>query len=169
LNVFPLPIPALRQRPDDIVPLARRFLAERGGRPGLHLAPAAEAALRAYSWPGNVRELENVMQRATILATGDIIEPGLLHLPADRLRRSDRLEGAAFVSPPSENPNGSSLLQVADGMKPSQLGDVERAHILETLVAVGGSRKLASERLGMPERTLRYKLKQYRDAGFFNE
>lgn len=85
LNVFPLLIPALRQRRDDIVPLARHFLAEHGGRSGrtgLRLAPSAELALRQNSWPGNVRELENVMQRAVIFAVGDIVGVDELHLSA---------------------------------------------------------------------------------------
>jgi two-component system response regulator FlrC len=85
LNVFPLLIPALRQRGDDIAPLARHFLAEHGlraGRPGLRLSAAAEAALRQHAWPGNVRELENVMQRAVILAPGDRVEIDSLHLAA---------------------------------------------------------------------------------------
>ncbi len=83
LNVFPLLIPALRQRRDDIVPLAQHFLAEHGGRAkrvGLKLALAAENALRNHSWPGNVRELENVMQRAVIFAAGDVVECDALHL-----------------------------------------------------------------------------------------
>ena len=56
-----------------------------------------------------------------------------------------------------------------DGQKSENMRDLEREHILETLSSVGGSRKLAGERLGMSERTLRYKLKQYRDAGLFDE
>jgi two-component system response regulator FlrC len=160
LNVFPLLIPALRQRPDDIVPLAARFLAEHGarsGRSGLRLAPPAEAVLRRYAWPGNVRELENVMQRAVILAAGDTVGVEALHLaaPPDA--------GALPVIPaPLSAP-------VPDASKTDNIRDLEREHILETLAAAGGSRKLASERLGMPERTLRHKLKQYREAGWLKE
>ncbi len=164
LNVFPLPIPALRQRPDDIVPLARHFLAEHGGRagrPGLHLAPSAEAALRAHAWPGNVRELENVMQRALILAAGDRVEADALHLVP-----------AAALRPPTESLPMPSVagggFAPPDSRKTDNMRDLEREHILETLAAVGGSRKLAGERLGMSERTLRHKLKQYREAGLFD-
>jgi two-component system response regulator FlrC len=165
LNVFPLLIPALRQRVDDIVPLARRFLAEHGGRSGrsgLHLAPSAEALLRRYAWPGNVRELENVMQRAVILATGDSVEVEALHLavpPMDNER----------VEPASNTAASVAVKAPAEASKTDNMLDFEREHILETLAAVGGSRKLARERLGMSERTLRHKLKQYRDAGLFNE
>ena len=167
LNVFPLLIPALRQRPADIVSLARHFLVEHGsrsGRPGLRLAPAAEAVLLAHSWPGNVRELENVMQRAVILAAGDVVEADALHLSP----------GIFAMSAGQPHPAGESALAVGkpvlpDGQKSENMRDLEREHILETLSAVGGSRKLAGERLGMSERTLRYKLKQYREAGLFEE
>ncbi|MBW7903610.1 MAG: sigma-54-dependent Fis family transcriptional regulator [Rhodocyclaceae bacterium] len=164
LNVFPLPIPSLRQRPDDVVALARHFLATLAGplgRAGLVLSPAAEAALRAHAWPGNVRELENVMQRAMILAPGDVIEAGHLHLTAAP-------SAAAAVVPlpqvamPIEAPR-------PEGAKADSIRDLEREYILETLAAVGGSRKLAIERLGISERTLRYKLKQYKDEGFLHE
>lgn len=156
LNVFPLPIPALRQRPDDIVFLARHFLAEHGGRSGragLCLAPSAEAALRAHAWPGNVRELENVMQRSIIMAPGDVIEATSLHIPVSL--STAPLLALAMATP--EIP------------KTDNIRDLEREHILETLSAVGGFRKLAGERLGMSERTLRHKLKQYREAGLFKE
>ena len=167
LNVFPLLIPALRQRPDDIVPLATRFLTEHGsrsGRSGLRLAPSAEEALRRHPWPGNVRELENVMQRAVILAVGDAVEADALHLavaPIPSTVGLSTMGGTAGAMTPS---SGASAAAKTDNMR-----DLEREHILETLAAVGGSRKLAGERLGMSERTLRHKLKQYRDAGWLNE
>ena len=167
LNVFPLLIPALRQRPEDIVPLARHFLVEHGGRsgrPGLRLSPAAEAVLVAHAWPGNVRELENVMQRAVILAAGDVVEADALHLSPGVFA-----SGAVRQSVAIEVPAAAVTAVPTDGQKSENMRDLEREHILETLSLVGGSRKLAGERLGMSERTLRYKLKQYRDAGLFDE
>ena len=163
LNVFPLLIPALRQRPDDIVPLATRFLAEHGsrsGRSGLRLAPSAEEALRRHPWPGNVRELENVMQRAVILAVGDAVEADALLLAAAPI--------GAVVAATLASPAGLAVAPPVVS-RTDNMNDLEREHILETLAAVGGSRKLAGERLGMSERTLRHKLKQYRDAGWLNE
>lgn len=168
INVFPLPIPALRQRPDDIVSLARHFLAEHGGRsgrPGMWLAPSAEAALRAYAWPGNVRQLENAIQRALILAPGDAIESDAFDLPGAKPTRDD---------PPPPPAVSLVVSPVHAEMPPEEKkgGDIqswERERILETLAAAGGSRKLACERLGMSERTLRYKLAQYREAGLFSE
>lgn len=158
LNVFPLPIPALRQRPDDIVPLARHFLAEHGGRSGrvrLCLTSAAEEALRAYAWPGNIRELENIVQRAMIMTPGDEVDAAALRIPLPLV--------------PIGTSASEQTTPALDNFKTNNIRDLEREHILETLAAVGGFRKLAGERLGMSERTLRHKLKQYREAGFFKE
>lgn len=186
LNVFPLLIPALRQRPADIVPVARHFLALHGGRsgrPGMQLAPSAEAALRMHAWPGNVRELENVVQRALILAPGDLVEAEHLHLPSFTQGQ------AGVVCPPAATVATASpaLFQAevaalpvtftaveaegtqAPALRSDNMNDVEREHILKTLASVNGSRKLAVERLGISERTLRYKLQQYRDEGYYSD
>jgi two-component system response regulator FlrC len=178
LNVFPLPIPALRQRVEDIVPLARHFLAEHGGksgRPGMVLGAAAEAALRAYHWPGNVRELENVMQRALILAPGDEVGVEHLHLvgrpvqvPVAPVFSAPGFIPAATEPVAHDSETLSGDLQ-SEGKKADNIKDWERQLILDTLAAVGGSRKLAVEKLGISERTLRHKLKQYREAGLFDE
>jgi DNA-binding NtrC family response regulator len=77
LQVVELPLPALRERTEDIVPLSRYFLrgfSARNHKPLASFAPEAEALLRGYSWPGNVRELENLIERAVIFAKGDRIE-----------------------------------------------------------------------------------------------
>lgn len=161
LNVFPIAIPALRQRPEDVVPIARHFVAEHGGRfgrTGMRLSSAAEAQLRAHTWPGNIRELENVIQRALIMASGPVIEPEALNL-APRPTEAASPPLAAEIPAPSALPETEKR---ADNMK-----DLERDHILRTLAEVGGSRKKAIERLGISERTLRYKLQQYRDEGYF--
>jgi len=153
LNVFPLHNPPLRERRADILPLARRVLSRgvsRGARQRHSLAPAAEAALTAYGWPGNIRELENVMQRAMILAPGDVIEVGNLALP-----RSESVGGEPAVPAPGR-----------EAPIPADMRSLERKHILDTLSAAKGVRKVAAERLGMSERTLRYKLQQYRGEGF---
>jgi two-component system response regulator FlrC len=105
-----------------------------------------------HHWPGNVRELENVIQRAMILAMGSIIEIEDLNLP--------RVE--AILEPVDEPVHD----QIESDGDDSQLDmkSLEKAHIIETLNAVNGSRKLAVKRLGISERTLRYKLQQYRLA-----
>jgi len=162
LNVFPLEIPALRSRPGDIVPLANHFLAQHGARLGktAKLAASGEAKLAAHSWPGNVREMENAMQRAMILAPGDLIE-------AEHL-----LLAVSPMTPPTvaAAPVAAAAATVAEAATtpeiPANMKDLERLHILETLARVGGSRKKAVDILGISERTLRYKLKQYKDEGF---
>ncbi len=171
LNVFPLLIPALRQRRDDIVPLAQHFLVEHSknesGRAGLRFSTAAEKALRAYDWPGNVRELENVMQRALIFSIGATIEEEALFLPSDENQSDAPLKNSLLMTPTTEK-----LAQAENSKeteKTSNMNDLEREHILKTLAETEGSRKLTCERLGMSERTLRHKLKQYKEAGFFTE
>jgi DNA-binding NtrC family response regulator len=77
LNVIELKLPPLSARPGDILPLAQGFLP-----PGKTLHPSAESALLAHTWPGNVRELKNVMARANLLASGDVIKPAELGLPS---------------------------------------------------------------------------------------
>jgi len=145
LNVFPIEIPPLRERPMDIEPLAQRMIETTmvdSGQLPHKLTQAAIAKLTQYSWPGNIRELENVMQRAMILAT-DIIEAEHIALPeTTSAREVDDMRSSESSS--------------------QDMKTLERNHILETLAAVNGSRKLAVKRLGISERTLRYKLQQYR-------
>lgn len=161
LNVFPIHIPALRERPGDILPLARHFLARHGERLGKHarLSPEAAAILAAWRWPGNVRELENALQRAAILARGDQIEGMDMRLC---LPQAGDLPVPAAV--PVE-PTPTHTVATLDDAKPSNMRDLEKQHILDTLKSVGGSRKLAVQKLGISERTLRYKLQQYRAEG----
>ncbi len=171
LNVFPLEIPALRQRPGDILPLARHCLARQAAasRRAARFAAAAEARLAAYAWPGNVRELENVVQRALIMTTGEVIEADSLPLdgamaPAGRVSPEATASAQFAVSPaPSfaETPSSTG--------SPANMKDLERQHILDTLARCGGSRKKAVAILGISERTLRYKLSQYRAEGFFSD
>ena len=153
LNVFPLEIPPLRDRPADIAPLARHFLkhAEKlVGRGGFSLSGAALAELTGYGWPGNIRELGNVIQRAMILAPDTEIRPEHLMLPKSTTR---------VVEEPVRIPG----LPGDVGLK-----DVERETILGTLKRMDGSRRRTAEALNMSERTLRHKLKQYREAGFLD-
>ncbi len=160
LNVFPLQIPALRERPVDIVPLARHFAALHGS-PAARFAADAEALLAAHAWPGNVRELENAVQRALILAGGDAVA-------AEHLQLSLRFSPSAGLFPqPLQLPAAKEEIRPVERPQaaPSNMRDLERQHILETLAAVNGSRKRAVELLGISERTLRYKLQQYRTAG----
>ena len=148
LNVFPLHLPALRERPADIVPLAEFLLGRAGGQTRPTLTQEAAARLRGWAWPGNVRELDNVLQRALVLATGAAIDVALLRF--EDLGPSDGEEGDGAIP-------GSVL--------DSELKEREADIIVEALRASGGNRKVVAERLGISPRTLRYKLARMRDAG----
>lgn len=180
LNVFPILIPALRQRPGDVLALARHFIsdqAEQMGRGLLRLSAAAEQALVGYGWPGNIRELVNVVQRALILAPSDVIEPMHLGLQGDWMQSMPA--NPAPIQPPVHTGENSSVpvareeFAGAATMAPRNdnlsMRDLEREHILRTLAEVNGSRKKAIELLGISERTLRYKLQQYREEGFYQD
>jgi two-component system response regulator FlrC len=181
LNVFPLEIAPLRQRPGDIVPLARHTLSRLAAaqRKAARFAATAEARLAAYPWPGNVRELENVVQRALILAAGEVIGPDDLVLSGAATAAFDSAAALAIAVSPAPTSGLTSQsyqplspvtpVNSAPAASPANMKDLERQHILDTLTSCGGSRKKAVAALGISERTLRYKLAQYRDEGFFND
>ncbi|AOU99699.1 sigma-54-dependent Fis family transcriptional regulator [Acidihalobacter yilgarnensis] len=152
LNVFPLHLPPLRERPRDILPLASRLLRRHTGR-NPNLTPAAEHRLLAHDWPGNVRELDNVIQRALILSNGSCIDQGDLHFEA--------LESGAAMMSMRDEPE----VPADGGVLDADLRRREGELILETLRAVNGNRKEVAARLGISPRTLRYKLAKLRDAG----
>lgn len=148
LSVFPITLPALRDRRGDIAVLARHFArasAARNGLPVPDLTPAAVAALERRTWKGNVRELENVIERALLLAGGKPIEPA--HLPTD--------DEASILSPVSPGP--------AAPPGAGSLWEMERELIFKTLASVGGNRTHAAKILGISIRTLRNKLREYRE------
>ena len=176
LNVFPLEIAALRHRPADILPLARHALARQAAaqKRTAKFAAAAEERLAAHVWPGNVRELENVVQRALILAAGDSIEAGDLALSrVEAAVPAASLPAAETAVPPASTfaaaPVAGPIPATPGPAGPANMKDLERQHILDTLASVGGSRKKAVAILGISERTLRYKLAQYREEGFYKD
>jgi two-component system, response regulator FlrC len=151
LNVFPLTVAPLRERREDVLPIAMRLLSARCA-PGSRIpALSADAAhmLLTYVWPGNVRELDNVMQRALILCTGAVIEPD--HIQFEReLAVPDNAVEAHRTQPAA----------LADSVQIA-----ERDAILEALRIGNGSRRIAAEKLGISPRTLRYKLARLRESG----
>jgi len=147
LNVFPLTTAPLRERRDDVLPLAMHVLNARC-RPGERIpALSAEAAhvLLTHAWPGNVRELDNVMQRALILANGPVIGAEHIHIE------------------PSEQPV-NDIVPAADSLSDS-VSATERDLILQALRTDNGNRSAMAKRLGISPRTLRYKLAKLREAG----
>jgi two-component system response regulator FlrC len=176
LNVFPLQTSPLRERRDDVLPLAMRLLTARC-RPGERIpALSADAAhmLLLYPWPGNVRELDNVMQRALILANGSVIQPEHIHLEIEGLDALPAALAAAsqtvrdFVGTPQRASAQETLRKngTAEGGLSDSLSSAERDLILDALRSDGGNRQAAAKRLGISPRTLRYKLQRLREAGF---
>ena len=147
LNVLSLRLPALRERRGDIVPLARRAMqaCARAGQAALSLTAGAERKLQQYDWPGNARELTNIVQRASWLASGGIVDADDIDIP---------VAGAADANAASDAPLPSAA---QDAGLDRDLKDRERELILATLRVTGGSRKLTAERLGISPRTLRHK------------
>ncbi len=143
LAVFPVRMPALRDRAADLAPLAARLLervAAQLGRPGLRLADDARSHIARAAWPGNVRELANALERAAILADGDEI-------------RAEHL----WMNPLGPAP-GARAAAATGGLT---LAEMEERAIRDALDAAGGSVKDAAVALGIPRRTLYDKLKKY--------
>jgi two-component system response regulator FlrC len=161
LNVFPLKIPALRERKGDILPLAKSLMAKHSPKGNIlpEFGPEAAEKLLAYLWPGNVRELENVMQRALIMQTGDtitateIVFEDNFELTVPEHPINDLAIESTVESPPES-------LQLNEGLR-----SVEEQIILKTLQEQQGSRKITAEKLGISPRTLRYKIARMKEAG----
>ncbi|WP_437813990.1 sigma 54-interacting transcriptional regulator [Sorangium sp. So ce1078] len=148
LKVVELRLPPLRERREDILPLARALLAQaatRMRRPAPRLSPGAADRLVRYAWPGNVRELENAMERAVALAEGRRIK-------AEDLPEEVR---AASLLPDAE-PRART-----PGERARTLGDVEKGHILSALARNGGNQTRTAAELGIGVSTLYRKLKEY--------
>ena len=151
LNVFPLQWLPLKDRSDDILPLANHLIekyCQKTASAIPSLALDAQHRLVSHSWPGNVRELDNVIQRALILCDGDTINSGDLIIE----------EFEDFIS--VEKPPAAEAEALG-----SELKHQENQIILDTLVACNGSRKAVAVKLGISPRTLRYKLARMRDMG----
>lgn len=140
LNVFPLHIPALRERCDDILPLAELAM-RRHGSQALTLSQCARNALLAHQWPGNVRELENLMQRTLILLSGSVIQ----------------VTDLAFETPDVVDRPDADLNQ--------GLRHREYQLIIDAMTSHGGKRSDVSAALGISPRSLRYKLARMREEG----
>jgi two-component system, response regulator FlrC len=150
LNVFPLALQPLSERPDDIAPLAFAMLLRHGAH-SPWIADETLALLASHPWPGNVRELENVMRRALVLA-GDAPVIGPQHIAFDRTAR--------LITEPVQAPAATS-----DGRLSNIVQISEARAIMATLDACNGSRVAAARQLGISERTLRYRLASFREAG----
>jgi DNA-binding NtrC family response regulator len=141
LNVIPIAVPALRERKEDVVPLARHFLAEANA--AFHksikgFSEATEQLLVAYNWPGNVRELKNLVERLVILATSDRIEPADL--------------------PPPFGPSAPRAAAVPEVVEPLEV--VEKRYIQQVIELLDGNKSRAAKMLGISRQTLRRKVEE---------
>jgi formate hydrogenlyase transcriptional activator len=140
LNVFPITLPALRDRREDIPLLARHFVRQLARRMAMetpHITEEVLEALRSHSWPGNIRELQNILERAMILSSGPVLQ-----IPRGELRQDVR----------AENPRALQTL-----------AEAQREHITEALRQTGGvigGRDGAAARMGVPRTTLLYRMQK---------
>ena len=164
LSVFPIRWPALRERLDDVMPLAEYLLlqhAKKMGRGQLNFSTEAEQRLLAYAWPGNVRELDNIVQRALILQPGDTIYAN--DLLFDQSAETSISSPELFTDKVS-NMNPSQAEESVVNYS-ADLKQREYEIIVEALNEAGGSKKHAAEKLGISPRTLRYKMAKMREDG----
>ena len=163
LNVLPLALHALRERTDDIAPLAFAMVLRHGAATGHTpwLTAGALAKLRQHTWPGNVRELENVVRRALLLA-GDAAQIGVEEIVFDQAARPvPAITSPAYAQPSAlaaDRPNGAGRLSAI-------VREFEAEAIVQALEEFGGNRMATARKLGISERTLRYRLAHMREAG----
>ena len=164
LSVFPIVLPPLRERPQDIHPLVIHFLEHYKQKTGRFISGISKDALQAlitYDWPGNVRELENAIERAVIVASGRQIE--LEDLPDTiskiALQEQDRIK-VERARAASEGRTTTFEVTV-----PSSMDEIERQAIEATLEYTGGDKTHAARALGIGRKTLYRKLDQYNGSG----
>jgi len=147
LNVMELAIPSLRERREDIMPLATAFIKEYT-QGHARFAATVTPCLENYLWPGNIRELRNAMERATLMAHGGLILPK--HLPT-------KVQAAATAD------------ESGEANQRRKMADVERETILQSLRDNRNNRSVTARVLGISRRALTYKLQRYREDGYLNE
>ncbi|MEF9996680.1 MAG: sigma-54 dependent transcriptional regulator, partial [Burkholderiaceae bacterium] len=174
LNVIELRMPALRERCEDVLPLAAAILArvaERVGLPSARLSPAAAQRLAAYGFPGNVRELENILERAVALAGDDVLMADDLMLPGGEVDLQldpepagpdERTESSANKTVEPDTPAAVAgdyvMNEGVPSSLPAYLDAIERAAVLAALARTRHNRTAAAQLLGITFRQLRYRL-----------
>ena len=152
LNVFPLQLPPLRERPSDILPLAAALMQRHAAERQLTLSRDAQLKLLAHEWPGNVRELENCLQRAVILASGREVAGEDIFF--------ENMGAAEIAQSCAAAPVANESAMLDGGLR-----SAEKQMIVSALETVGGKRKDAAKILGISPRTLRYKLARLKEQG----
>jgi DNA-binding NtrC family response regulator len=152
LDVFHIRVPPLRDRREDILPLAAHFLARfaaRQRKPAARFSPETERVLMSYDYPGNVRELRNLVERAVILSSGPVIEPACIVISGPSLGAAAGPAAPAFFS-----------VELTDGRPPS-LDDLERGYIARLLHFAGGNKTQVARLLGVSYPTVAKKIADY--------
>ena len=184
LNVVPIHVPPLRERPTDIPLLAETFMrryAKKHGCPVGGFSKASLEALQSHAWPGNIRELQNVVERAVILSgEGALIDPDLLgltvmssgkiYIPTNPLAQTSQEAEPPATQLKTEmpevheqaSPSASSVSVAQGGEDILTLGEMEKRHIFATLEAFDQNRTKTAKHLGISIRTLRNKLNEYK-------
>ncbi|MBN2713920.1 MAG: sigma-54-dependent Fis family transcriptional regulator, partial [Planctomycetes bacterium] len=154
LNVVSVDMPPLRERKEDIPALVKHFIDKYNREEGSRVRSVSGDALKlleGYDWPGNVRELENIIERAIVLGTSEEIDAGL-------------------VAPALRHGGGAPASSASSGaFEPRPLDEVEREHIIKTLEHLEGHRTNTAQVLGISERSLRDRIKRWKEAGLWEE
>jgi two-component system, response regulator FlrC len=167
LNVISLNMPALRERKEDIAPLATHFIEKYSKANGVNGRPLTEEALKKlerYPWPGNVRELENTIHRSVLLAVGDAIDAEAIYLQGTE----EPAPAPSTTATPAKSAPTSAAHSAANAHNPlvgRSVESVEQELIIDTLSYCLGNRTHAANILGISIRTLRNKLKAYSEQG----
>jgi len=176
LNVFPMHLPPLRERPRDIAAIAERLIQRHCGvsRVQPMISAPAMKQLIQYTWPGNIRELDNVIQRALVMMTGDTIQEQNILLD-DGFESHMAIAKPAVTDRQVNSANGSGLSEVEGASEPAvefkpvempmDLKARETHMILETLRQNAGHRQKTAEALNISPRTLRYKIAKLKEQG----
>jgi two-component system, NtrC family, response regulator AtoC len=154
VNSFEINVPPLRERREDIIPLARHLLHKLAGQTEPELTPAAIDALSAFDWSGNVRQLRNCLERAILLADGDTISPR--ELPPEIAYRTEKTSVSVSFATPQRNGVGSF-----HNASLTNLRESERAQIIGALEKTGWHRGKTAELLGISPSTLYRRLREY--------
>jgi len=171
LNVFPMLLPPLRDRPRDIAAISEKILQRHCGRSRIEPMVSAPAMkqLIEYAWPGNIRELDNVIQRALVMMSGDTIQLQDIILDSNVGISKRSVEARADLPLPTSMPSSSTSevsVPVSEGLGDSKdLRAREVALILETLRQFNGHRQKTAEALNISPRTLRYKIAKLKEQG----
>jgi DNA-binding NtrC family response regulator len=161
INGFQIDLAPLRERPEDVEPLARHLLSKVGGTTPTELDESALEALRVYSWPGNVRQLKNCLERAVILSNNGRVT--VSELPPEVVRPAVPAAGFSLPTAPTGTDAGvaSNAALPSGASSPTSLRDVERQQILAALEQTGWHRGKTAEILGISPSTLYRRLRDY--------